>query len=294
MCGIVGLQLRQPSLRPELGRLFEPMLEAMSGRGPDSFGIAWFDPPAGSRVSLLVETAVDWPTVAEELERCLGSEVEIEAHGGGAVVTASPPVAVVEAAVRSVLDDVVVVGTGRTIGVTKHVGDVATWEGRRQLALRSGVAAVGHTRMATESAVRVAASHPFSTGPDMALVHNGSFSNYASVRRDLVAAGVQFDSDNDTEVCARLVSKELASGASLEEAMHAVVDVMDGFYTLLVATDRELAVLRDAIGCKPAVIAETDDYVAMASEYHALAHLPGIESARVFEPDPLEVYRWKL
>jgi len=51
-------------------------------------------------------------------------------------------------------------------------------------------------------------------------------------------------------------------------------------------------VLRDPIACKPAVMAETDDYVAFGSEYRALAVLPGIDEARVFEPEPATVYAW--
>jgi glutamate synthase domain-containing protein 1 len=67
---------------------------------------------------------------------------------------------------------------------------------------------------------------------------------------------------------------------------------LDGFFTLLVTTGTQFAVLRDSFACKPAVIAETDDYVAVASEYHALADLPGVAHAEVFEPVPEEVYTW--
>ena len=103
-----------------------------------------------------------------------------------------------------------------------------------------------------------------------------------------------FDSDNDTEVGARYIASRLTQGDSLEEALINLGKVLDGFYTLVVTTADSMAVVRDPIACKPAIIAETDDYVAMASEYRALAALPGIENARIFEPEPGKVYTWSL
>jgi glutamate synthase domain-containing protein 1 len=123
-------------------------------------------------------------------------------------------------------------------------------------------------------------------------VHNGSFSNHMTIRHQLEREGVVFDSENDTEVGARFVAKQLAEGAGLEKALLRLNETFDGFYTLLVSTSDSFAVVRDAIGCKPAIIAETSQWVAMASEYRALAHLPGIDGARMFEPEPEEVYVW--
>ena len=168
----------------------------------------------------------------------------------------------------------------------------------RRLATRFGLPAargwqgVGHTRMATESAVTAQGSHPFSVGPDQCLVHNGSFSNHLSVKHQLEREGVVFDSENDTEVGARFIAKQLAEGAGLEKALLALKETFDGFYTLLVSTAESFAVLRDPIACKPAIIAETARWVAVASEYRALAGLPGIDGARIFEPEPEEVYVW--
>ena len=146
--------------------------------------------------------------------------------------------------------------------------------------------------MATESAVTTAHSHPFAPAADLALVHNGSFSNYATVRRRLTRSGVRCETDNDSEVAARLVALRIAGGAGLDDALRHVMKEMDGFFTLLVATRTQFAVVRDSFACKPAVIAETGDYVAMASEYQALARLPGIARAEVFEPAPEEIYIW--
>jgi glutamate synthase domain-containing protein 1 len=157
----------------------------------------------------------------------------------------------------------------------------------------TGRQGVGHTRMATESAVTPEGAHPFSVGPDQCLVHNGSFANHATIRRELRAQGVEFDSENDSEVGARFIAHHLAQGADLEKALRLLCERFDGFYTLLVSTADSFAVVRDAIACKPALVAETDAWVAMASEYRALDVLPGIENARIFEPEPEEVYVWQ-
>ena len=124
-------------------------------------------------------------------------------------------------------------------------------------------------------------------------MHNGSFSNYASVRRQpRWRTAVEFDSDNDSEVAARFLAQRLGAGDDLDEATRWVMKEMDGFFTLVISTADELSVVRDAFACKPAVVAETDGYVAVASEYRALAELPGIAGAKVFEPQPEEVYTW--
>ena len=66
---------------------------------------------------------------------------------------------------------------------------------------------------------------------------------------------------------------------NLGEALKKSLDDLDGFYTFVVGTKTGFGVLRDPIACKPAVLAETDQYVAFGSEYRALVDLPGIESA---------------
>jgi glutamate synthase domain-containing protein 1 len=161
------------------------------------------------------------------------------------------------------------------------------------LATMSGTHGIGHTRMATESAVTTDGAHPFSTGADQCLVHNGSLSNHCSLRRMLKSKGISFATDNDSEVAAGYLSWKLREGATLAEALEASLDDLDGFFTFVVGTESGFAVVRDPISCKPAVMAETDQYVAFGSEYRALVGLPGIERARVFEPEPARVYAWE-
>ena len=267
MCGIVGLHLKNPDLQPRLGELLTVMLEAMTTRGPDSAGIAVY-----------ADT---------------GSEVTVRQLAPDSAVLESPAdEAVFLAAVRRAAPAVTVVGYGRAMVVVKDVGAPADICARHGIPGWSGYQGSGHTRMATESAVTTAHSHPFAPAADLALVHNGSFSNYATVRRRLARAGVYCDTDNDSEVAARLIATLLADGDSLEDALRTVLKEMDGFFTLLVTTRTQFAVVRDSFACKPAVIAQTSDYVAMASEYHALAGLPGIASADVFEPMPEEIHLW--
>ncbi len=302
MCGIVGIHLRDPGLHPRLGALLSGMLGQVVERGPDSAGVAVYgDPswsPAGrSTVSVLADAPAADPQAADELAARVAIElgVDVVARPAGPTIVLHAPSApaALATAVRTAAPDAVVIGFGSDVTVLKGSGRPLALAEEFGLARAQGWQGIGHTRMATESAVTPAHSHPFTVGADQCLVHNGSFANHASIRRELIAAGARFDSDNDSEVGARFVAARLAEGDDLEKALRLLCERFDGFYTLLVATSDSFAVVRDAIACKPAVIAETPQWVAMASEYRALATLPGIEQARIFEPEPEEVYLWQ-
>ena len=316
MCGIVGLHLKNPDLQPRLGELLTQMLEAMTTRGPDSAGIAVYadrDPaPAGHeadpgpdqpvppdqpgqelRYSLRSDETIDWDLLAKRIAAETGRDLRVEPLGSdSAVFVSSAAETSFLAAVRRAAPQVTVPGFGRSMVVVKDVGAPAAICARYGIPGWGGYQGIGHTRMATESAVTTAHSHPFAPAADLALVHNGSFSNYATVRGRLARQGIRCDTDNDSEVAARLVAARMAEGADLADGLRTVLKEMDGFFTLLVTTRTQFAVIRDSFACKPAVIAETPDYVAMASEYHALAGLPGIAGARVFEPMPEEIHVW--
>ena len=197
------------------------------------------------------------------------------------------------AAAGAVCPGALVAGFGADLTVLKGVGHPRELAGAWGLPAATGWQGVGHTRMATESAVTPSGAHPYAVGPGQCLVHNGSFANHATIRRELIADGVRFDSENDTEVGARFVAQQLAAGRDVETALKELCAAFDGFYTLLVSDRDSFAVVRDAIACKPAVIAETADWVAMASEYRALSGLPGVETATIWEPEPEVVYAWK-
>jgi glutamate synthase domain-containing protein 1 len=298
MCGIVGLHLREPSLYPRLGELLTGMLCQVTERGPDSAGVAVYgdprwSPPGRASVSVLIGSASS-TEVAEALRTALpGTGLDVVDAGQTLVVNADTGVDELVAAVRTALPAALVIGQGEDVAVLKGVGHPQVLAAEFGLAAAQGWQGVAHTRMATESAVTPAHCHPFSVGPDQCLVHNGSFANHATIRRELQAGGVEFDSDNDSEVGARFVAAQLAAGYDLEKSLKLLCERFDGFYTLLVSTRDSFAVVRDAIACKPAIVAETPQWVAMASEYRALAGLPGVESAHIFEPEPEEVYAWQ-
>jgi methylamine---glutamate N-methyltransferase subunit A len=272
------------------------MLSEMVYRGPDSAGMAIYGDKTWSPEGHSTVTLLDSRLPATELATALTAELGVTVTGidqsPTTVLHAPLDHEILVAAARTAASGARVIGFGSELAVLKGTGNPRELATAFGLPNAQGWQGVGHTRMATESAVTAEGSHPFSVGPDQCLVHNGSFSNHMSIKHQLEREGVVFDSENDTEVGARFVAKQLAEGAGLENALLALNETFDGFYTLLVSTAESFAVLRDAISCKPAVVAETTQWVAMASEYRALANLPGIGYARIFEPEPEEVYVW--
>jgi glutamate synthase domain-containing protein 1 len=296
MCGIVGLHLRNSELYPRLGELLTGMLCEMSNRGSDSAGVAVYGdpgwtPPGRGCVSLL-DVDAELETIGAAVGSILGTDVRVTMVGDTYLLTADADSETLLAAARVAYPGALVAGFGADLAVLKGVGDPATLTESWGLVAAQGWQGVGHTRMATESAVTPSGAHPYAVGPEQCLVHNGSFANHATIRRELQAAGVEFDSENDTEVGARFVASRLADGRDVETALKDLCATFDGFYTLLVSNRDSFAVVRDAIACKPAVIAETADWVAMASEYRALSGLPGVEKAVIWEPEPEVVYAW--
>ena len=289
MCGIVGLFLKDPELEPELGRLLADMLVVMTSRGPDSAGFAIYGEGAADRIKLTVRGAQ-----LDQVAAALAGQASATHRDTHMVLSCAPAD---EGAVRAWLalnrPDLVVTGSGRRIELYKEVGLPQQVADRFALPAMAGTHGIGHTRMATESAVTTDGAHPFSTGRDQCLVHNGSLSNHRSLRRRLEHEGLSFATDNDSEVAAGYISWRLAQGNSLTAALEAGLADLDGFYTFVIGTENGFAVMRDPISCKPAVMAETDRYVAFGSEYRALAGLPGIAGARLFEPEPAHAYVWE-
>jgi len=288
MCGIVGLFVKRPPMEAELGLHLSRMLATMRDRGPDSAGFAVFgDEDAGLKLTLRGAPGTEFA----ELGKTLGLGLDVRDTHAVLHVPADRR-AGIAAELSTLAPSVSIVGEGRRMELYKEVGLPEEVAGRFGLAGMRGTHGIGHTRMATESAVTTDGAHPYSTGADQCLVHNGSLSNHNGLRRMLVREGFTFDTENDTEVAAAYLSWRMRLGLSLQAALQAALSDLDGFYTFVVGTRTGFAVLRDPVCCKPAVMAETDDWVAFGSEYRALTELPGINAARVWEPEPAHVYAW--
>ena len=296
MCGIVGLFLKNEALRPNLGAMVSPMLIGMGDRGRDSAGLAVYrDPvPPGSTKMTLRRTdgITNWESLKSDLETGLGVNVSGAGFDDHLLLRAETDAGSVRDWLSENRPDIRIVGAGQLIEIFKKAGRPEEIVATYGLADIDGSHAVGHTRMATESAVTTQHSHPFSTGIDLCLVHNGSLSNHNRLRRWLMRHEIAFETDNDTEVAAGYITYRMRQGATLEEALEAALVDLDGFFTFAVGTADGFAVLRDPFACKPAVMAETDDWVAMASEFRSIAHLPGANDAHIWEPVPATVYTW--
>lgn len=302
MCGIVGLLIKNPALREQLGSLMVPMLIGMTERGPDSAGLAVFTQPLpeGRRKLSVFAGYVaggdryDWQELVSALNQDLHAKAQVEAKGNHGILSFAIEPQTVRQWLQGYQPLLKVFSAGRSIDLYKDIGTPAEVAARYGFADFQGTHLVGHTRMATESAVTPDRAHPFTAGEDFCLVHNGSLSNPYAIRRMLAPHGIAFDTDNDTEAATRFLEWRLREGDELKEALQKGFEVLDGFYTFLMGTPTELALIRDPFACKPAVVAESDDYVAIASEFRSLAHLPGVAHAHVFEPAPEEMYVWKV
>lgn len=297
MCGIVGLLLKEPSLRDRLGELMTPMLVGMTDRGPDSAGVAIFGAPDHSALKISLfwsEGAADWNRFSKDFSEKFPGTHAMTPNGQHAILVTDASPDEVRSWIKDSAAQIYVLSVGRSIDLYKDIGAPAEIVKRYGLDRMSGTHVVAHTRMATESAVTPAHAHPFTAGEDFCLVHNGSLSNPHLVRKKLEPLGISFVTDNDTEAACRFFEWRMREGDDLSTAVQRGFAELDGFFTFLMGTDKELLIVRDAFACKPAVVAEADDYVAIASEFRSLAHLPGIRHANVFEPKPQEVYSWKV
>ena len=291
MCGIVGIYLKNDKLKESLGSLLSKMLINMGSRGPDSAGFAIYRRENNDVYKYSVcLNKISFEDFKKKINEHINAD--LERNSDHVIIrTSSKPFDVLKI-IKNDLKEVSIVGYGKSIEIFKQVGNPSDVVKKFNLESYSGSHAIGHTRMATESAITTDGSHPYSTGEDECLVHNGSLSNHNNLRRKLKKNGVSFNSENDTEVAAGYISNNLSNQKNLKNTLEDGLKDLDGFYTFITGTREGFAVLRDEIACKPAVIAETEDYVAIASEFQAMAHLPKVNNAKIFEPEPGVVYSW--
>ena len=292
MCGIVGIYLKTKKFEKNLGKMLSGMLNNMESRGPDSAGFAIYKDESKKiyKFSLCIND-LNFNAFKKEIIKKIKKSQLNQISDHVILKTNEKPKKVIKI-INTNFPKVSLVGYGRSIEIFKQVGNPKDIVKKFKLDNFSGTHGIGHTRMATESAITTDGSHPYSTGEDECLVHNGSLSNHNNLRRELVKKGNTFNSENDTEVAAGYVSNSLSNNKSLKDTLTSGLKDLDGFYTFITGTRKGFAVVRDEIACKPAVIAETKNYVAIASEFQAMAHLPDVNGAKIFEPEPGIVYSW--
>ena len=296
MCGIVGLFAKKEVISANLGLHLSKMLESMSDRGPDSAGLAIYGKPTARKTKIMVQSQSP-ETDFQKLKKFLSSKKTLPfgltVHSTHAVIKLDVKNKdLVADLIRHTFPNLRILSIGKKMEIYKEVGKPVEVVKRFSINRMIGSHGIGHTRMATESAVTTLGAHPFSTGEDQCLVHNGSLSNHNNIRRILIKEGGKFKSDNDTEVAAGYISNKIFKGNDLETTLRDSLKYLDGFYTFIAGNKDGIALLRDEIACKPAVVAENEDYVAIASEFQAMAHLPDINEAKIFEPEPGIVYSW--
>ena len=292
MCGIVGIYLKTKKFEKSLGKFLSEMLNNMSSRGPDSAGFAIYNDEKNNKYKYsLCLNNQDFNAFKKQIKKIIKDAKIVKISDHVILKTKEKPLKLLDIMGKN-FNEISIVGYGKSIEIFKQVGNPKDVVERFNLKKLSGSHGIGHTRMATESAITTDGSHPYSTGEDECLVHNGSLSNHNNLRRDLVKKGNLFKSENDTEVAAGYISRNLLNKKSLKETLTDGLNDLDGFYTFITGTKNGFAIVRDEIACKPAVVAETKDYVAIASEFQAMAHLPKVNSAKIFEPEPGVVYSW--
>ena len=295
MCGIIGLFLKQNDLNETLGEHFVPMLTTMTERGPDSTGIAIYGNPSKSgkyKYSLFhADENFDW----NHFENRISDKWKVKREkqlGRYLILSAILKNNEFDTWLKENFPSMIVMSVGNEMEIYKDTGSPACVAEKYDLSQTKGYLMIGHTRMATETVVNVEGAHPYSFGLDMCLVHNGSYANHNSIRRVLEDDGMEFNSWNDTEVAAKYIEWRLKKGDDLNDALKNMMIDFSGFYTLTIGLKNQFAVMRDICACKPMVIAENKTYVAVASEFRALAHLPEINEADIYEPQPEEIHIW--
>ena len=296
MCGIVGIYLKNKKLYNKLGSIFSPMLREMGDRGPDSSGFAIYRNASDKNYKVTLHSSIenfDWSGLEKSILENFKIKIKVTRISSHATFETVLKPQKLRNFLNINFKEINITSIGQSLEIFKEVGmpdDVLT---QFKVSEMTGSHMIGHTRMATESAVTTQGAHPFNTGVDLCLVHNGSLSNHNELRKWLSKEkGIVFQTENDTEVAAGYLSYKMDDGYSLKKALEDALDDLDGFYTFAVGTKNGFAVLRDRIACKPAVIAETEDWVGMASEFRALSRLPGISKADVWEPSPGTIYSW--
>ena len=279
MCGIGGILFKNQE--GPIGEILIKMLADLNRRGPDSTGLALYsDLPEGNlvlRVKVEEEAGseqIDWQELVVETAREFGRVRQSQRVGQYVrlLMDYDGDYNVLATALESAGEGLEVFSMGRHLEIIKQMGGAEGLDATHAISRMRGSHGIAHTRMATESRVDISHSHPFWARPfaDIAVVHNGHITNYHKLRRRLEIKGHHFNTGNDSEVIAVYIADMLEDGYSLDDAVRSTIDVLDGTFTYLVATGDSIGYARDQFGAKPLMVAETEDFVAIASEEAAL------------------------
>lgn len=298
MCGIAGL-IYYGDENKRLGSTLLSLIQPLESRGPDSCGVALYSHPTTAAIKILLHGTHEtpWQEVKQWFEQ-YAPIISWEPLIDGQRLSLNTAdqnfdLRQFKQELHLLFPTVHVVSVGQSIEIYKEIGSVEALEQKYNLANFAGSHGIGHTRMATESVVDVHHCHPFTSSYDLSIVHNGQISNYYKLRYQLERTGVVFETNNDSEAIAHYIHYQLLQGKPLEAALERILEIVDGTYTFLVATSDKVGLVRDKYAAKPAVIYETKEMVAIASEYRALLELPNFDpSANIREPGAAEVNTW--
>lgn len=285
MCGITGIFYKRRDDGP-IGHAMVDMCDRLLRRGPDSAGVALYGPAVDD--GFVVRVDLDRP----DLDAAEGEVVDVVGQvtslRAAARASRSLRLEVADDADGKLADTIEeavpgarVFSIGRAMEIVKDLGAACDIDQRYELSAMTGTHAIGHTRMATESIVDIAHSHPFWARPfpDISVVHNGQITNYHKLRRRLEQKGHRFATGNDSEVIAVYIADKLEAGETLDTALRASIDDLDGTFAYLISTADGIGLARDQFATKPLLYAEDDDMVVLASEeisIRALFDDPGL------------------
>ena len=274
MCGIVGF-LDKTKNRTTVGKIVLQMLNALGARGPDSAGVALYGQKKdkGVVVQIKLGKQKEATFIVEQLEEFGSiSEVKIVAEYLRLVISLEVDIASFLKVVESLDPGIEVVSLGAQLEVVKQVGTPKNLESTYNISSFTGTHGLGHTRLSTESRVDLSHSQPFwAYGyADLAIVHNGHITNYHTMRRLYEQRGIEFHTENDSEIIGIYFADQLSKGMVLQEVLEASLTDFDGSFSYLVSTPDSIGFAKDPFAFKPLLFTETDDFVAIATEEIAI------------------------
>lgn len=298
MCGVGGIYYKTAEHSQKTGEIAYRILDGIYRRGPDSTGVTLWHANDGNLlyVGVNCHTPGGGGRVLELLDE-LG-KVKQATDGEGyirATIEYSGNESDLVTAVEALDPEINVASIGRHLEVIKHMGGVANLDAQFDLKAYDGRLAMGLTRYATESNIDFINGQPLTAraNSDLAIMHNGHITNYHHLRSSYTLKGYEFTTQNDSEVIPIMLIDEMSKGASFEDALNISIEKLDGCFTYIAVTDDCFALVKDTYAAKPAVVAETDELVAMSSDPQSLRE-GVLADMEVWEPGAGEVHIWQM